>query len=255
MQTIELIRNCLHGSEIATYVRNGASAGKAIIKAATTRDGMDDLKHEFEGRQWYQSIRYPSNKGGICKVIQEKRCFLKIEIEYIEGLKGNYLKGLLGNAHILEKVVDHYCRIWPCDHRGMGPIHGDLSIDNIIINQEGVHIIDWEHFNLEGGTWGFDLIYLLLEILWFDMRKRKITEPMRKEIDIISAYMKSIFDTGRLNKDVVDQPLYFVKNYITSHPEIWGKLLTHPANQFPIFHFSADQTALIDRSIRQRFKS
>jgi hypothetical protein len=249
---IELIRNCLHGSEIATYIRNGASAGKAIIKVATTKDGMDDLKHEYEGWKWYQKIRYPHNENEICKVVQENRSVFKIEIEYIEGLKGNYYKGLTGNAHILEKVVDHYCHLWPCDHRGMGPIHGDLSVDNIIINQEGVHIIDWEHFNLEGGTWGFDLIYLLLETLWHGMRKRRA--PTRSEIDIISANMKLICGTDRLNKEIVDQPLCYVKNYIAGHPKIWGKQLTHPADQFPIFRFSAEQTVLIDRSIRQRFK-
>ena len=49
----------------------------------------------------------------------------------------------------------------------------DLSIDNVISNKDGVHIIDWEHFSLEGAPFGFDAYNLLFEQLWFSMKERK----------------------------------------------------------------------------------
>lgn len=250
---IELIRNCSHGSEIATYFRNGPHLEKAIIKVATTINGINDLKNEVEGWKWYQNIRYPHSKFTMCKIIQENEDFFKIEIEFIEGVKRNYRKGLRENSDTVQKVIEHYCNIWPCDQNGMAPIHGDLSIDNIINNRDGVHIVDWEHFNLKGGPWGFDSIYFLFETLWFGMRYRK--EPTNKEIYLISNNIKSINDTGKLSKDIAEQPLFFIKKFISSNHEIWGKQLLDPADRFPIFRFSAQQIALIDRSIFRQLKS
>jgi len=149
--------------------------------------------------------------------------------------------------------MDQYCALWPCDQRGAGPIHGDLSIENILINGEGVHVIDWEHFNLEGGPWGFDLVYLFFETLWFGMRKRK--EPARREVEILSACLKRVFDTGRINPEIIAGPLHFIRNYITGHPEIWGKFSKNPAEKFPIFHFSTGQATLIDRLLQPGFKA
>ena len=46
------------------------------------------------------------------------------------------------------------------------PIHGDLTLSNIIFSDEDAIFIDWEHFSDEGFCWGFDIAYLVLSAIY-----------------------------------------------------------------------------------------
>lgn len=249
---IELLRNCSHGSQIATYLVNNESGMKNIIKVASTPGGIENLKSEIAGWNWYQNIRYPLKKYPICQIIQQKNNYLKIKIEFIDGFKADYRKGLEKNAGLIKKVVENYFHIWPFYPNNISSLHGDLSLDNIIYNSNGVHIIDWEHFTLKGAPWGFDVIYLLFETLYFGMRNRK--RPSQKEISIIVDNITFLNSNNQLHPRMIEHPLKFIKDFITDNQKLWGEQLIAFPNKFPIIAFTNDQISLIDNMIFSKLK-
>jgi len=242
---IELLRNCSHGSEIATYLATDEVGGKMVIKATTTPSGIKNLRNEVNGWRWYQSQRYPTNEP-ICHIAQQRVKYLQIQIKYIDGRKPIYENGLERNADALGSIVAHYCDIWPYSSHA-SPMHGDLSLDNIIINPDGVHIIDWEHYIADAAPWGFDILYLLFESLYFGMRHRN--KPTGKEIQIICAHIDSINDHHQLQSDILKTPLRFVKNFILANHHFWGEQLVSFQMKLPIMAFTSDQISRIDEAI------
>ena len=177
-----LINNCPHGNEVATYYFE-ENQKKNIIKASTGQGGIAKLKNEVEGWNWYQSKRYPGSNKNICNIIISKSNYIKISIHYIEGHKNEYTGGIRKNSPLIIKIIEQYCQIWQGCSENKYPLHGDLSIDNVIVNEDGVHIIDWEHFSLNGAPFGFDAYNLLFEQLLFSMRERK--KPDKTELDVL----------------------------------------------------------------------
>lgn len=242
---IELLRNCAHGSEIATYLATDEFGGKIVIKTSTTPSGIKNLQNEVRGWQWYKTIRYQSNEP-ICRIVQQRDTYLQIHIKYINGYKPVYQNGLVRNADALRRIVEHYCDIWPCSS-DFSPMHGDLSLDNIIINSDGVNIIDWEHFIADSAPWGFDILYLLFESLYFGMSHRH--EPTGKEIRIICEHIKTINDHHQLQSDMLKTPLQFIKGFILANHHLWGEQFASFQMKLPIIAFSSDQVTMIDKMI------
>lgn len=242
---IELLRNCAHGSEIATYLAADEFGGKIVIKTSTTPSGIKNLRNEVEGWHWYKTLRYHSNEP-ICQIEKQRDKYLQIHIKYIDGNKPVYQNGLVRNTDALRSIVEHYCDIWPCSFDS-SPMHGDLSLDNIIINSNGVHIIDWEHFTADTAPWGFDIMYLLFESLYFGMRHRD--KPIGKEMQIIREHIKNINEHHQLQSDMLKEPLRFIKEFVLANHHLWGEQLTSFQMKLPIIAFSSDQITMIDEMI------
>jgi hypothetical protein len=251
---IELLRNCSHGSEIATYIAStlGLEEKVKILKVASTVDGIKNLEAEVKGWNWYQKIRYSSNEQSFCKIVKKASGYCKIEIEFIDGIKADYRKGLVRNTDTIKKVIEHYSHHWPFYPIELSPLHGDLSLDNIICNSKGIHIIDWEHFSKYSAPWGFDALYFLFETLWFGMRKRKL--PSKKEIEIIVTNIKVLDVDNKLDSQISKCPLKFVINFINNNSKLWGKQLSVFRNKLPILKFTPEQVSTIDDSISQNWR-
>lgn len=245
---IELLNNCLHGSEIATYLVNDGVLGKCIVKASTTPSGIKNLYNELSGWHWYQKIRYPQKKMDVCNIIQKKDSYLKISIEFIEGFKDDCNKGLEENAGVITKVIDHYCKVWPYYSNNTSPIHGDLSIDNIIYNPDGIHIIDWEHFSKTGGFWGFDAIYIIFETLWFSLRGKRL--PTENEMNIIRKNMQILNTDTKLDSKLLKHPLRSIIDFIVENEKIWGTQLLKYPDKFSVLKFSDEQILYIEPLLR-----
>jgi hypothetical protein len=241
---IELLRNCPHGSEIATYLETDNLFKKTIIKVTTTPAGISDLAKEVQGWDFYQKVRYPDKSRRICEIVQQREQYLKIRIEFIDGVKANCSTGLEINADLVGKVIEHYCNIWPNSPENDCPLHGDLSLDNIIYNRDGVHIIDWEHFKPNGAPWGYDALYLLYETLFFGMRIR--IEPTKKEVSILSQNIRMMNSFNQLDTEIIGQPLHFLKDFINSQRHIWGDQLRKFPDKLPVLKFTESQTSQID---------
>jgi len=240
---IELIRNCGHGSEHATYLATDESGGRKIIKTATIPSGIKNLHNEVEGWCWYQRMRYAATQKPICRIIEERNRYFKMEIAFIDGYTLSYYKGLERNADAIRTIVRHYCDVWSRSS-DPAPMHGDLSLGNIIMNSEGVHIIDWEHYVAGSVPWGFDVIYLLCETLYFGMRFR--SKPTIGEIKIIREQLNAINTHHKLQADMIRNPLGFLREFMVQNDHLWGE----QSMKFPILAFTPDQIAMIDKMIR-----
>ncbi len=249
---IELLRNCLHGGEVATYLVTNESVPRHVLKVSTTPSGIKYLQAEFNGWRWYQERRYAQTVHPVCRIIQQKDNYIRIQMEYIAGYKPDYKKGLERNSELLRKIVEHYSRVWPYHTDDMVPLHGDFSLDNIIYNSEGIHIIDWEHFNFNGGPWGFDIIYLLFESLFFSMKHRK--KPSLKEIKIVAENINFLNSKNRLSSEMIENPLLFIRDFIRNNPELWGEQLKEFQNKLPVIAFTEKQISLIDNLVCSELK-
>jgi len=245
----ELLRNCSHGSEIATYMATDELGIKRVIKTSTTPGGIKNLRNEVEGWRWYQQLRYNSNEP-ICKIAQQRDQYLQLHIKYIDGKKPVLENGLVRNASAIKEIVQHYCDIWPRSFDA-SPMHGDLSLDNIIMSSEGIHIIDWEHFISDAVPWGFDIMYLLFESLYFGMYlgMHHRHKPTGKEIQIIREHIKTINDHCPLLPVMLKEPLRSIKEFILVNHHLWGEQLASFQMKLPIIAFSFDQVNMIDEMI------
>lgn len=248
---MELIRNCSHESQSATYLVTD-SLGKKVLKASDSVVGIASLKRELAGWEWYRRLRYPQRDVPVCRVLQQNTSYLKIEIEFINGIKNNYRNGLERNAGLLKRVMLHYCDIWPFYSNGYSVLHGDLSIDNIIYNAQGIHIIDWEYFNPKGAPWGFDAVYLLFETLYFGTKARQ--QSSQAQIEIIVDNLNILNSRWQLAPDFMTRPLKTVKDFIVSSFRSWGEDLLTVPGKLPVVLFSDEQIHLIDQAVARRMK-
>ena len=244
---IELIRNCSQGSEVSIY-RVVEGSRTFVRKVATTPSGIAHLERESAGWIWYQERRYPSSQHPIatCRLGDH---YGRFELDWFHGYKGNYRNGLIPNQKMIRLAVDHYCSLWPAEQPALVPLHGDFSIDNLIVNADGVHVLDWEHFVIDGGPWGLDPVYLLFESLWFGMKRR--TRPRRAETRVIARVLSHLTDRGPLADQFTVQPLHTIRHFIQENKTIWGADLDHIKLKLPVLQFSDQQVADIDSRVRR----
>ncbi|MFA6142104.1 MAG: phosphotransferase [Candidatus Omnitrophota bacterium] len=250
---IELIRNCSHGSEISTYLAAGGAGEKRIFKTASTPCGIENLNREIEGWGWYQEAIGSSAGHPLCRIAAQGKGYLKIEIKFIEGRKADYRCGLEKNVDIIRKAVSHYCETWPRSSSAGFPLHGDLSIDNIIVNAGKVTIIDWEHFSRDGAPWAYDALHLLFETLWFGMRRRggRITP---QEVDIIAENIDRLNADNRSDPGLTKFPLRFTRGFIDGNAERWGNQISVFPCKFPVCDFTAAEISEIDGKVSEALK-
>lgn len=240
---MKLIRNCSHDNEVATFYRE-RNREKSICKASSSLIGIEQVEQEINGWTWYQSRRYLSANNGFCKIVAKRENYIRVEIQYIEGCKAKYSKGIQKNAELIDDVIQHYCNIWSDDKENYPPLHGDLSIDNVISNKDGVHIIDWEHFSFEGAPFGFDAYNLLFEQLWFAMKGRK--KLRRNELDVLLGNIRTIRSASIGFSDLHDKPLSSLQNFIRINCRIWrGQIY-----RLPVLLFDDQTAAIVDEMIR-----
>ena len=241
---LKLIRNCSHGNEVATlYFEKNRE--KYIFKSSSSQTGIEQLNQEIDGWNWYQSKRYPDSKTKLCNIIKLNENYLRIKIQYIEGCKENYLKGILKNSVLIDDTIKHYCNIWQGYEENRSPLHGDFSIGNVIKNKDGIHIIDWEYFSLEDVPFGFDAYYLLFEQLWFSMKRRKRLK--RSELDVLLDNIRLIRSSSTQSNLFYDQPLLSVQRFIKANSGYWKDQI----HRLPGLFLKPEQVSVVDKTIRR----
>lgn len=240
---LKLIGNCSHGNKVAIFYFE-KNQERNIIKASSSQTGIEQIKQEVNGWVWYQSKRYPNFKTNCCTIIKSNETYIKIKIQYIDGCKEQYSKGIQKNALLINNIIKHYCNIWQGYEKNKFPLHGDLSIGNVITNKDGIHIIDWEHFSLDGAPFGFDAYNLLFEQLWFSMKGRK--RPKRDELNVLLDNIRLIRSSSPESHFFSDQPLFFVQRFIKTNSRYWKNQI----DRLPVLLFKEEQVKIIDKMIK-----
>jgi hypothetical protein len=245
---IELIRNCAHGSEVATYIVD-AAGGRTFVKVALTPEGREALSSEVAGWGWYQTVRFPSRSELVCRTLRRDVHVMRIEIEAFAGEPGSAANGLRANRALIARAIAQYCALWPQAADGSAPIHGDLSCDNLIRGRDDVVIIDWEHFQASGGPWGFDAVYLLFEAIYFERaRQRTIGE---EDIRFVAGEVRRLSKTHPLPQAMLDAPLDSVRHFIRGNAHVWRGELERNPSKLPILALSDAEVRGLDEQVRQ----
>jgi hypothetical protein len=104
-------------------------------------------------------------------------------------------------------------------------------LDNIISNNNQIVFFDWEHFNLKGEVWGFDIAYLILSAISLpNFYKRKIN---KSELDVFCYFWKKLLNLG-INKNLVNDPFNFF-NETFKNSKFWRRIIhLSPNKMFPL---------------------
>ena len=236
-----------HGSEtFLLIVKDKRSLeSKNIIKSSTSENGINSIKSEAEGIDWYNNL----SKNKIKYNLEKKtKNYYIINIDANKGFfniifNANYLNV----KKYLDLTITHYIEIWR-DYKGheFAPLHGDISlIGNVMFNKvDEVLFVDWEHFdnNFKVPT-GLDIIMLLLENVFHDLnRTKKLNDDV---INQVANSIKTLSDAKLLSPLLFKNPAMSTLNFINSNSDIWNKQYF----KLPILKFTKNNIKEIDDTI------
>ena len=140
------------------------------------------------------------------------------------------------------KAIDHYHFIWSdCDADVLQPIHGDFSLEgNILFNQSDVYIIDWEHFRLNTAPLGFDLLYMVFELIKMNTKNN---QPIDKDLSLAKDLIFYADSMGSLSS-------FYKGNYFLSFLEEQARInhvWSDQYNKLPTTQFSEPQIRYISK--------
>lgn len=239
----ELLRNCSHGSKIYTSLVEDSDK-KYYLKSSSCLEGIENLNQEYEGWNWYfekanNLIENPTE----FKTQREK--YVSLRISAFEGEKIKIKCGIKKNYNFFIKIIKHYKEIWKVNKNKV-PMHGDLSLENIIFRNNGVTFIDWEHFSRDCTYWGFDVYYLLYETLWFNWQN--IYASRNVEIFYLSKLIKILnYNLNFQNKEFFK--LSYLINFINNNKELWSNQLLNNLNKLPLLNFEYRDVKYVDNLV------
>lgn len=240
---IALLRNCAHGSEVATWVASD-ERGRRYVKVALTEEGRAALRSEAAGWRWYDTARRATRTT--CNVVRNDPHVVRIEILEVPGRAARAADGISGNSTLLERTLHHYCATWTPTAAPV-PLHGDLSFDNVIDGPDGPVIIDWEHFQSDAAPWGFDVIYLLCESLYFE-RLRSGTVPA-EAASLAARQLRVLGERGPVSEEAKTRPMRFVTRWIREHAPRWRIELTRHPMKLPVLSLRDSDLAAVDGAL------
>lgn len=202
-----VLKNHVHGSDIVLSKTLAVPDNQEAyyFKSSSTKDGLDVIEREYTGLNWYLEKREVLSRP---TVLIDTGHYKKIQVKAVDGTKPDIRQGYWANKEIVEATVRHYCEIWgQVPNKDMSPIHGDLSLaGNIISTKAGPYIIDWEHFVVEGGPIGFDILYFLIELLLLTSDGKLPSQQILAHMQEMLSYLKG--------RDCLSS--FYSKNYLSS---------------------------------------
>jgi len=234
-----LIRNCPHNNGIYTLIH---SNNRVITKSSYSIDGINSLGNEYKGYKWYLNRIHSNYEVNLKYYGGEKKTYCRLVIPMFPGQTGECYKSISYNKKLLYKAVDAYVKFWPTGKNKKVSMHGDYSLGNMIFNEyeDLPNIIDWEHFTEDIVPWGFDIVNLLYESVFFSFRGKNYLggKDLAAYIDV-KEYLQNILNKeGRMKCD-----LHEITNIISSNISCWGNLV----KKLPVMHFSVEQSNYINQ--------
>jgi len=209
---------------------------KYVKKSSIDSKSIKKLKIEANGLEWYSNR---INCNLINRVINIPT-YYSIESKFISGDKISFKNGYWRNKEFIEIAIDKYSEIWGNLNSSDLVVHGDFSMDNLIFVGQEIFIIDWEHFSKTNIPVGFDGVNLIMEQLYFFLKKKHFNEEVIKHINLMFRKMK---ESKSLDKIFWNKPLHNLTTIIRNQKNIWG----HQVNKLPVMQFSTKEVSLIDK--------
>ena len=225
-----LIRNSPHNNGVFTFFDN---KNYFIIKSSFNILGGKNLQNEFDGYTWYFN-QFSNNSNPFINLTKSNN-YIKIKIKFFDGITIDYSNTISKNYLYIVDLIKEYARIWPKNENQLCPIHGDFSLGNIIYTKKNsIYIIDWEHFRMDFAIWGFDILNLIYESIYFSFKKNDfLTKSDKSNFINILILLKHTYNFNA-NVD-------YAINFIQQNKSNWGELI----NKLPILKFNNKQLQYI----------
>ncbi len=179
------------------------SKQKIFRKFTDSKNCLSLIKSEYEGQLWYSKML--NSKSPFPKDFFFRNGQKYVDTLAIEGKKINFWSSLEKNYVYVENIIDHYAKIWP--KKNHVPCHGDLTLENIIFfNNKSPRFIDWEHFNILGEEWGFDLAYLLVSTITMPSKAKELNMIPSKELYIFENLWKKFVSINNEKRLICKKP-------------------------------------------------
>lgn len=243
-----IIRNCAHGgTSVFSVVYDAKERPAWIEKSSENKAGVQDLLREYEGLIWYANNVSHAPRPELLRPTEN---YAILRSDYVVGKTGRHKSGLLGNASLISSAIMHYVTVWGSWSKNAkdlerAPMHGDLSVDNILMHDNQTVFIDWEHFHVSALPIGFDICYLLLESLWYESRMQH-GHISNAAIDFIQRSIRLLRKGGCLSNNLLRTPLRSTLYTLIERKELWGKQI----HKFPVLQSPPDWIEIVDQRIQ-----
>jgi len=226
-----LVRNCPHNNGICTLIDENQ---EMVLKSSYSDDGRIRLRREYAGYEWYFKQKKILNDSVLSLIENNKKSYSRLHIKLFHGYEGEYYKNISYNRVHLLMAINMYKEVWPENKGKLSPLHGDFSLGNLIFNGQLLTIIDWEHFQFDGAPWGFDLVNLLYESVFFSFNGKSTLNS--NDSHVFREIRKVILDLFRHQEDF-NCKIDDLTGFISKNVHIWGELV----NKLPVMKFSKAQ--------------
>ena len=236
---MELIRNCPNDNGIVTLY---CQEHRQFIKSASNI-ASQNLNNEMRGFHWYvenNPSKLISKKDYQIKESQD-HSYVKIFIKEFEGSKYSPYSRVEKNINVIKNIISHYFDDWKRENQKIKyPIHGDFSVGNCVILNREVIFFDWEHFLEDGAAFGFDVVNLYYETIYFTFNKRSFLT--KRQIRIFKDLKLLLCNYLNYPTDFrVD--LKFLECFLKQNKSHWGKSF----QKLPVLKFSCSQIKTMER--------
>ncbi len=226
-----LVRNCPHNNGIYTLINEVRGV---VSKSSYSDDGIIRLRNEYAGYEWYFKQKHILNDSQLELYETKNGMYSRLHVKFFSGYAGECYKNIGYNREHILRAINAYKDVWPTSEGRLSPLHGDFSLGNLIFNDDLLTIIDWEHFQLNVAPWGFDLVNLFYESIFFSFNNKNTL--IDSDCQVFVEVRKIISEL--LNpEDSFRCTLDDLTGFISDNVSIWGKLV----NKLPVMKFSRAQ--------------
>lgn len=226
-----LVRNCPHNNGIYTLVDK---ENDVVVKSSYTAEGIGSLLREYAGYQWYFRSSPERNSDQLRIITSDKGLYSRLYVKRFSGRAGECYRNLAYNRSDLLTAIGAYTQCWPVQDGELVPLHGDYSLGNLIFGDDGVAIIDWEHFHLNAAPWGLDMANLLYEAAYFSFDgKGKLTPKDRDAFVEVREAIRAVSNPVNGSNCTIEG----LTKFISANVPVWGNLV----NKLPVTKISREQ--------------
>ena len=230
-----LVRNCPHNNGIHTLIHEEQSL---VLKSSYSNEAIIRLKHEHLGYDWYFRQTNMSNNWYLNYFENSSGVYSRLSVRLFYGSAGECYKNISYNRKNILRVINYYKDVWPSSSKKSLPIHGDFSLGNIIFSKKSLAIIDWEHFKIGAAPWGFDLVNLLYEAIFFSFNNAGNLTKTDKETFL---ELRKVMILTLVKGESFNCSLDVLTNFIEKNYSIWGVF----KSKLPVMNFSKAQREVI----------
>ena len=242
--SVSIIRNFTHHSSISLLYCDYGST-KFYRKVSFSEEGRMCVKREHSGYKWYKQFFNCDPLSSPLRLV-DNDVFSLLDIPVIKMSPPNLNLTIVQLERYLNLAILHYHSVWTNNISSLSscfPLHGDFSLaGNILFDDDDIFVIDWEHFHDSCAPLGFDILYMLFELL---IIKFKSSLPDISSIYTVSRCISYANKLGAIDPIFLNcsTPLRSFLDCQSALSKYWGEQY----DKLPTCGYSTSHVRYIDR--------